>query len=153
MPDIQPYRKYPAGGVFTRLESPTIVFLTVCTKDRIPWIAEHEIHKMLHDVWTQSTAWLVGNYMLMPEHLHLFTAPAQAEISLDNWVRYWKSQFTRMDGDESHSWQRHHWDTRLRSKESYAEKWEYVRNNPVRKALVADPDDWPFQGQIYRLEW
>jgi len=146
-------RRHPAHGVSLNLQGPTIVFLTVCSKNRVPWIADHEIHRILREVWTQSTAWLVGDYVLMPGHLHLFAAPTQAEITLDNWVRYWKSQFTRLGGNPNHRWLRDHWDTRLRSIESFGEKWEYVRNNPVRKGLVEDPDDWPFQGQIHRLVW
>jgi hypothetical protein len=38
-----------------------------------------------------------------------------------------------------HRWQTDHWDRRLRSDESYAEKWEYVRCNAVRHGLVARP--------------
>jgi hypothetical protein len=39
----------------------------------------------------------------------------------------------------------------LRSSESYSEKWNYVRDNPVRAGLVANADDWPWQGQIEEL--
>lgn len=41
----------------------------------------------------------------------------------------------------------------MRSAESYDAKWEYVRANPVRAGLVADPDDWPYQGEISILPW
>jgi len=40
-------------------------------------------------------------------------------------------------------WQRGFFDHLLRSEESYSEKWNYVRNNPVRAGLVASGDDWP----------
>ena len=49
--------------------------------------------------------------------------------------------------------QRDCWDRQLRSGESYNEKWQYVRNNPVRKGLVAQADDWPYQGVITPLVW
>ena len=49
--------------------------------------------------------------------------------------------------------QRDCWDRQLRTGESYAQKWEYVRNNPVRKGLVAHADEWPYQGQVNVLEW
>ena len=45
-------------------------------------------------------------------------------------------------------WQEEFFDHVLRSDESYAEKWSYVRNNPVRKELVANVEDWPWQGSI-----
>ena len=33
----------------------------------------------------------------------------------------------------------------LRNDESYGEKWEYVRENPLRAGLVSRADDWPYQ--------
>lgn len=54
-------------------------------------------------------------------------------------------------GVEPPIWQVDTFDHILRSAESYAEKWNYVRENPVRAALVAKSDDWPWQGEIQRL--
>ena len=45
------------------------------------------------------------------------------------------------------------WDRQLRTGEIYTQKWEYVRNNPVRKGLVANADGWPYQGRMNILEW
>jgi REP-associated tyrosine transposase len=39
----------------------------------------------------------------------------------------------------------------LRSYESYSQKWEYVRMNPVRAKLSKTPEDWPYQGEIVRI--
>jgi len=39
-------------------------------------------------------------------------------------------------------------DRLLRSDESLSAKWEYIRQNPVRAGLVADPDEWPYQYQF-----
>jgi putative transposase len=44
-------------------------------------------------------------------------------------------------------WQEGAFDHLLRTSESYAEKWEYVRQNPVAAGLVAAPEEWPFQGE------
>lgn len=146
-------RSYPVHGVRRTSDGPTIVFLTVCSKYRNPWIADDAVHVTLRKVWTDATAWLVGDYVLMPDHIHLFATPSAMDIPLDNWVRYWKSQFTRADGNPNHLWQRNHWDTRIRSSESYVEKREYVLNNPVRKGLVENPGDWVFKGRICRCDW
>jgi putative transposase len=48
-------------------------------------------------------------------------------------------------------WQDDTFDHILRSDESYAQKWQYVRVNPVRQRLAIHPDDWPWQGEIHRL--
>jgi putative transposase len=58
---------------------------------------------------------------------------------------------TRELGIRQPVWQEEFFDHVLRSDESYSEKWDYVRQNPVRVGLVADADDWPWQGEIELL--
>ena len=48
-------------------------------------------------------------------------------------------------------WQSEFFDHVLRSSESYSQKWDYVRENPVRAGLVTDADAWPYQGVIEDL--
>ncbi len=48
-------------------------------------------------------------------------------------------------------WQGEFFDHVLRSSESYSQKWQYVKENPVRAELVQKSDDWPFQGEIESL--
>lgn len=146
-----PKRKHPTHGVIESQGFPVIVFLTVCTERRSPWIADSVVHRALCATWTSASAWLVGRYVLMPDHLHLFCTPGSLDIPLDNWVRYWKSQFSKLVKNAAQRWQADHWDTRMRSWEHYAEKWEYTRFNPVRKQLVARPEDWPYQGELHEL--
>ena len=45
------------------------------------------------------------------------------------------------------------WDRQLRPAESYEEKWQYVKNNPVRHGFVSHAEDWPYQGELNVLEW
>jgi putative transposase len=154
-------RHHPTHGVRSDTHEPIIVFLTVCTKDRAPWLADAAIHLLLREVWTSSDAWLVGFYAILPDHIHLFASPniswkdrATTEPpSFDNWARYWKSKFTKRHGNPAHCWQVDHWDRRLRREENYANKWEYVRNNPVRHGLVLDSAQWPYQGKLHDLKW
>jgi putative transposase len=89
----------------------------------------------------------------MPDHLHVFAAPCPLEITLENWIKYWKSQFTKKRRIVDQRWQVNHWDTRMRSGESYDDKWSYVRENPVRAGLVASAEDWPYQGELNILAW
>jgi putative transposase len=73
---------------------PTIVFLTVCTRGRTPWLAQDPVHQALADTWRAADSLLVGYYLLMPDHLHLFCAPRDLRHSLDAWGTYWKRRFT-----------------------------------------------------------
>jgi putative transposase len=151
-PDL-PQRTHPAHGVFPQLNKPTIVFLTVCTKGRAPWLATDAVHDLLVATWTAATAWLVGRYIVMPDHIHLFAGPGGSDVPLDNWVKFWKSQFTKRHDDRSHRWQPDHWDRRLRDNDSYDGKWEYVRANAVRHRLVQRAEDWPYAGELNVLPW
>jgi putative transposase len=146
-------RRHPVHGVRIQSTGPTIVLLTVCTKDRVPWLATPANHQLLRAIWSEATAWRVGHYVLMPDHLHLLAAPGEPHLPLENWVQYWKSQFSKHHRAPDHCWQTDHWDRRLRDGESYAEKWDYVRNNPVRHGLLGEAKDWPYFGKIFDLEW
>ena len=151
-PEI-PQRKHPTHGILHIDGQPTIIFDTVCTKDRGSWLANEIIHQTLCEVWQQATAWLVGRYVIMPDHIHYFAAATLSPIPYENWVRYWKSQFTKRHRVAAHRWQTDHWDFRMRNETQYEEKWLYVQQNPERKGLVAKAADWPFQGEIHELRW
>jgi putative transposase len=149
----KPERRRPAHGVDIHLSEPTLVFVTVCTKNRAPWLNQVSVHHALRSVWDKADGWAVGAYVLMPDHLHLFCAPRKLEIELSSWVRHWKRGFSLLKVPGADDWQRDYWDTRLRRHESYSEKWAYVRNNPVRAGLVEKPEDWPFWGVVNELRW
>lgn len=148
-----PKRRRPAHGVFISSSSPTIVFLTVCTHDRQPWLSNSIVHRHLVEVWNKADAWNVGYYLLMPDHVHLFCSPCNLEFTLKAWVAHWKRNFSCLMLKKAGQWQRDFWDTRLRGGENYHDKWEYVRQNPVRKGLIAKTDDWPYQGILNELRW
>jgi len=146
-------RRKPASGVLISLAEPTIVFVTVCSEKREPWVAQPRVHEFVRAAWSDAQAWLVGYYLLMPDHIHFFCAPHDTAFTLDTWIKYWKRRFSIRANCEQWKWQEHKWDRRLRRQESYTEKWEYIRQNPARKGLVANADDWPYQGMIDVLRW
>jgi putative transposase len=136
----------PARDIFN---APVIVFLTVCTKGRKPILADNETHALLLEAWCAAGAWLVGRYVIKPDHLHLFCAPIEHDsLPITNWITFWKSYATRrwLNPEDLPIWQRHFWDRQLRRSESYDQKWQYVVENPVRAGLVARSEDWSFQG-------
>jgi REP element-mobilizing transposase RayT len=90
----------------------------------------------------------------MPDHIHFFCAPGEIpQPSLETWMRKWKARASRVwpDATEQPIWQRGHWDRQLRDREHYDERWEYVRQNPVRAGLCESADEWPWQGELERL--
>lgn len=133
-----------------------IIFLTVCTKNRKRLLANETSHELLRSAWTIQPSWLVGDYVIMPDHLHLFCAPADLiPPPIEPWLRFWKSHVSKnwKDRAELPIWQRHFWDTQLRKGDSYEAKWHYIRDNPVRAGLVGRFEDWPYRGELNILEW
>jgi hypothetical protein len=100
----RPQRSRPCRGV-TRVETrPTLVFVTVSTALRIPWLANEEVHSALRDIWFKADRWETGIYVIMPDHIHLFAWPGKIEHDLDAWIRYWKSIATKRLGSSACSW-------------------------------------------------
>ena len=149
-----PERRQLVHGVNPTTGGPTIVFVTVCTVVRNHVLDNPPVHAALEDIWRhEAKAWLVGRYVLMPDHLHCFVSPTDGAPDLELWVKYWKRLLTQRLRLPNRTFQLAQWDTRIRTAKQYAEKWEYVRENPVRAGLVQHPDDWPYQGEIFDLQW
>ena len=133
-----------------------VYFLTACTYARQATLANVGIHQAFrrfaktardHDV-------LVGRYVIMPDHLHLFAAFAPLSPPLSEWFKGLKralAEELKRTALRAPFWQRGFFDHILRSEESYKQKWRYVRDNPVRAGLVAMAEDWPWQGEIVPL--
>jgi putative transposase len=131
-----------------------MVWLTVCTKDRIAWLTQAPVMSALHKVWAlEARAWLVGDYLLMPDHLHLFCAPADLRFTIERWIAFWKDRFSKRFPNQTWTWQRGGFHYRVRSAEDLHEKWVYMMENPVRKGLVARIEDWPWRGHVFDLHW
>ncbi len=146
-------RHTPAKGVHVSLSGPNWVFLTVCTEGRGRWLADVAVQRALHGIWENTaTAWLVSDYLLMPDHLHLFCAPRDLNFTIERWMGFWKDRLAK-----SHSgtgiFQAGGFHHRLHDGESYSEKWQYVRQNPVRAGLVKTPEEWPYFGRVHEIRW
>ena len=120
------------------VDSP-IYFITACSVDRRPILDCEPVHNGLRTFCLNSPQHgaRVGRYVLMPDHLHLFVSVD--EISLSNWIKSLKntlSKTLRSLGCDAPHWQKSFFDHLLRSGESYSQKWDYVRENPVRAGLV-----------------
>lgn len=132
-------------------------FVTFNTYKRLPILANDIVHARWLEFARRSPehgAW-VGRYVIMPDHVHLFVWLGETG-DLAKWVQSLRAvlgkELLRLGHEKPH-WQEGFFDHLLRSDESYGDKWEYVRQNPVRKGLCALPEDWPYQGELTHLEW
>ena len=134
-----------------------VYFITACTHERRPILASAEVLSILRREWEVAKGchgWLVGRYVIMPDHVHFFCTEMSdgAPHSLSRFVGAWKEWtakvMLRTLPATAPVWQKRFFDHVLRSDESYAEKWMYVRDNPVRAGLTVDSESWPFQGFV-----
>ena len=138
--------------VFQRYDPP-LYFITFNTYHRRKFLANRRVHEQFIHF---SKAALprgvaVGRYVIMPDHIHLFVC-GTIDFSLVQWVRVLKRTLSAAISAARPHWQKGFFDHLVRHSESYAEKWDYVCQNPVRAGLVRHGADWPWQGEIERLE-
>jgi putative transposase len=140
-----------------------VYFLTVCTFRRRPILIRPGIPAILLQELKNARerhGWAIGSYVVMPDHVHFFCAPDPEAKSLSSFMREWKSWTSRKVNAllprpttaATTLWQREFFDHILRSDESYAQKWSYVRDNPVRAGLVRCAEYWPYVGTVEDLE-
>ena len=132
-------------------------FVTFCTHQRRPVLASTalldaflqfaRIAHVEHDIQ-------VGRYVIMPDHIHLFVALPQTGPPLDRWIgqlkRFLGKPLLNAGLPRPH-WQQGFFDHLMRSSDSYDQKWAYVRENPVRAKLCAQPEAWLYAGEIVPL--
>ncbi len=132
------------------------VTFNTCARARI--LANPEVHAAFRQFCSraQEHGAAVGRYVIMPDHVHVFAMMPRAGLRLEAWIKSLKCVLGKtLDGQGAAKphWQEGFFDHLLRSGESYGEKWDYVRQNPVRAGLVLHADDWPFQGEIESIRF
>jgi len=139
---------------------PPLYFVTICVRRRLFLLATDEVHFAFREFAKrgfEKKHIATSRYVMMPDHMHLFVSGSHA-FKLEQWGRMLKSALGRVarrrivpSRSLSEIWERGFFDHVIRNAESYAEKWEYVRQNPVRAGLVERTEDWPYQGEIVEI--
>ena len=133
-------------------------FVTFNTHQRLSLLARDDIHEAFHSfcVRAEEHNIAVGRYVIMPDHVHLFVAFPIIGLTLSEWIGAMKTilgkKLLRLGFQKPH-WQEGFFDHVLRSAESYAQKWDYVRMNPVRAGLCEEPEQWPYQEEIVNISF
>jgi REP element-mobilizing transposase RayT len=137
---------------------PAVFFITTCTRNRHAVLADEGIAEILVDEWMSARIrhqWDVGRYVVMPDHVHFFCSPRVDAKPLSDFVGSWKQWTSKRIGAEIHQsgplWQKEFFDHLIRSNKCYHQKWEYVKENPVRAELVKESGEWPWQGEVSDL--
>src|SRR5207244_7971095 len=88
--------------------------------------------------------WHIIAAVVMPDHVHLLAGPRHRDAAVGSLSAAIKRAIRkRLRADWQ--WQPGCFDRLLRREESAEEKWEYIRENPVRAGLVSHWSDWPYR--------
>jgi REP element-mobilizing transposase RayT len=112
---------------------------------REPEIAKIVVNSIEHR--TTSGVWRVFEYVVMPNHVHMFFELLQgrlkpAIIGFKRWTGREAAKLATLDADTF--WQREWFDHWSRSDEEDDRIAAYIRRNPVTAGLVRDYREWPY---------
>jgi len=109
---------------------------------RNPEWAELFLHTL---VSYRNRAYVLHEYVLMPEHFHILISPL---VSLERAVQFVKGGFSFRAEKELGSgleiWQAGFSDHRVRSERDFQSHVRYIYNNPVTRGLVQDASQYPY---------
>jgi putative transposase len=130
-----------------------LFFVTFCTRNRIKIPSLHVAQGAIENYGRLGILDFdvaMGRYVIKPDHVHLFVRCDHGFV-LSKWVSGLKRAMS-VAVMKQRLWQPGFFDHILRSNESYTEKWNYVRENPVRAGLVDYVTNWPYQGEIVVID-
>lgn len=135
---------------------PPLYFVTACTLHRRKINNLDTAHAVFRKYAQRAEVEFdvaVGRYVLMPDHIHFFVRGGP-EFHLGKWINGLKRALSVKLGATSERplWQPGFFDHVLRNDESYGQKWNYVRENPVRAGLVTHAEQWPYQDEIVYID-
>ena len=90
--------------------------------------------------------------VVMPDHVHLLLKPVviepEVDFSLSKILQGIKGfsarKINKFRGVKGNLWQNESFDRIVRDYDEFLEKWNFIRNNPVKAELCNAPEDYPF---------
>jgi putative transposase len=133
---------------------PYAYFVTICSNEKIKIFTNErlnfEIIRCLK-YEKERTGMKVFVYCLMPDHLHMLISPLESALNISKFIGGFKSKTTRIGweyGIRRKMWQGRFHDHIVRPNETLNDISEYILNNPVRKRIVKNWDEYKFCGLL-----
>ena len=118
-------------------------FVTFSCYRRRPYLAAVAVMELFEDALERVRRrylFAVAGYVVMPEHVHLLVNEPRRAL-LSKAIQALKLSVS-MRGRERPFWQAHYYDFNVSSHDKFVEKLRYIHRNPVRRGLVAKPEEW-----------
>ncbi len=99
--------------------------------------------------WSEESNWLVPNYCVMPNHVHLIASPKGVQsMNLHKFLSRLKGRSAKFINAILNRtgafWQTEWFDRWIRNEAELEKTVRYIRNNPVKAGLVKNPEEYPF---------
>jgi putative transposase len=100
---------------------------------------------MLNVLESYRASYLLHDYVLMPDHMHLLLTPSDAiEKSMQLIKGGFSFRAKKELGWNGEVWQKGFTDHRIRDWDDWSRYAQYIRLNPVEAKLCATPDEYPY---------
>ena len=137
-----------------------VVSITACVADRVSFFVTPEL-------FTACEEMLLGTlrqyeceaevYVFMPDHLHMVIRGESETADVLRTMKLFKQRtgFWLSRNHPPVHWQKNYYDHLLRKDEELVKHILYILNNPVRKGIVSNWQQYPFKGStVHNLdEW
>jgi putative transposase len=144
-----PYRGTTREGTY---------FITASTFEKRSLLQSDRMAGLFIEVlfhYQKQSKYHLHGFVVMSNHFHLLVTPI-SPLTLEKAVQFIKGGFSyraRKDlGFIGEIWQTSFHDRRVRDADEYVRFRHYIRMNPVRKGLVAVPEDFPFSSVQWTLD-
>ncbi len=133
-----------------RISPPGTYFVTATTSGRRPIFPAENLARIFLKTlyhYRREGAYLLHEFVLMPEHFHLLFTPAII-VTLEKAMQLIKGGSShRLKAEDifhGEVWQRGFTDHRIRDAEDYRSRRTYLLQNPVRRGLAATPEEYRY---------
>ena len=99
-----------------------------------------------------SKKWILYAAVVLPDHVHGLAQPLWRDDGgafdlgeiLHSIKRFSARKINQARGDQGSLWQDERYDRIVRDEAEFLEKWQYIRNNPVKDVLASTPEEYPW---------
>ena len=131
-------------------------FITFSCFDRLPFLEMAECKETFETVLEQTRARhqaRIYAYVLMPEHVHLLINEPPL-IVVAQFLKAIKQITSRkLRGDRPRFWQDRYFDANIRGESARSEVIRYIHRNPVKRGLVASPEQYRWSSFNHYADW
>jgi putative transposase len=122
-----------------------------CKDDRVLAPEERQITMEALRHW-DSQKWTLYAAVVLPDHVHVLAQPLMRDIGgafdlgeiLHSIKRFSARKINQANRIQGSLWQDERYDRIVRDDAEFLEKWDYIRNNPLKAGLVSYPEDYPW---------